>query len=292
MTPYVTRLVSTARSHSPGCRRVHCYWRGSSCAASSSVWKPPTERREAIEREFHQVGLSHELWPAVDGHELTDDALQAVDQNARARVGLCRLDRSSLACLMSHLAVLRHLVKSDEDMLAVFEDDARLHPDLPKVLAALEGKAARFDVVKLQRRNMTRPYFPVYQPLLPYTLGRVQFDDFGSDGYVMTRHAAAHLLERFPVPIYEIDWIISRYWDNGLSGVLYVDPPVVFHDQILTSHIAQHRSDAEAEYQAYRRRNPSAMVRRVVGRIRRSVKKRRGFQALRRQDRDADPYEF
>ena len=88
------------------------------------------ERREAIDHEFRKVGVAYELWPAVDGHGLTDDDLQAVDQDARAHLGLCRLDRSSLACLMSHMAVLRHLVESEDDMLAVFEDDARLHPDL------------------------------------------------------------------------------------------------------------------------------------------------------------------
>ena len=113
----------------------------------------------------------------------------------------------------------------------------------------------------------------------------MRFHDFGGDGYVITRQAATHLLERFPMPIYEIDWIIPRYWENGLSHVLYVQPPVVFHDEVLPSYIAPYRVDARAEYRTKRWLNPLAMTQRVAAQIGRSVRKRRGFRKLRVQDR-------
>ena len=186
------------------------------------------ERREAIQGEFEKVGLPYELWPAISGFDLTDETKRSVNHEARDRVGLRRMDFASVACLLSHLSVFRHLVESRDDMVAVFEDDARLHPDLPDVLDALKGKADKFDVIKLQRRHVHLPHYPVYQLLRSHSLGRVKYQDTGADGYVITRHAAAHLLDRFPRPVHEIDWIIPRYWENGLRHVLYVNPPSFF----------------------------------------------------------------
>ena len=71
-------------------------------------------------------------------------------------------------------------------MVAIFEDDARLHPDLPDLpdaLDALDGTAEKFDIVKLQR-NGAPPYYPVYQLLPSRSLGRVRYYDRG--GYTGT----------------------------------------------------------------------------------------------------------
>ena len=91
------------------------------------------ERREAIDHAFHKVGLEYEIWPAVDGHCLTESDRAVIDLLARARLGVRPMDDSPTACLLSHYAVLRHLVESEDEMLAVFEDDARLHPDVVDV---------------------------------------------------------------------------------------------------------------------------------------------------------------
>ena len=250
------------------------------------------ERREAIESEFQNVGLAYELWPATSGFDLSDDIKSSVDYETRDRLGLRRLDDASIGCLLSHLAILRRLVDSTDDMVAVFEDDARLHPDLPDVLDALEGKADKFDVVKLQRRYTHLTYVPVYQLLPSHSLGRVRYSDIGAYGYVITRHAAAHLLERFPWPVHEIDWIIPRFWENGLRNVLYVNPPVVFHDDVLPSHIDSHSARTRAALRTKMRRDPRIAARRFVAGMKRRYQKWRGFRAMRRRDRDIDPYGF
>ena len=248
------------------------------------------ERREAIDHEFRKVGLEYELWPAVDGHSLTDSDRAAIDRRTRARLGLRPMDDSSIACLMSHLAIFRHLVESADEMVAVFEDDARFHYTLPDVLDALEGKSGKFDVVKLQRLKPL-PYFPVYQ-LGAHSLGRVRYHDAGAYGYVITRTAAAHLLERFPHPVHEIDWIIPRFWDNGLRNVLYVNPPVVAHDDMLPSYIDGKRLRVRAQHHQRMITYPSLMARRLCAGAQRRWHRWRGFRELRRQDRDIDPFGF
>ena len=250
------------------------------------------ERRVAIDREFRKVGLPYELWPAVDGHDLAEKDLRAIDRGGRLRAGLAPLDTMAAACLLSHLSVFRQLEESGDDMVAIFEDDARLHPDLPDVLEALDGKANKFDVVKLNRTDRLLPYFPVYQFMRSHGLGRVKYQDHGAYGYVITRRAAAHLLERFPRPVHEIDWIVPRFWENGLQRVLYVDPPVVFHDDILPSYIEDDRVESRLKYRRLMRRNPLIFAQRMRAALRRSVRRYYLFRKLRKRDRDIDPSSF
>jgi len=250
------------------------------------------ERRQAIHKEFRKVDLPYELWPATSPSDLTDEIKRSVDHQARDRLGLRRLDTASLGCLLSHLAIFRHLLESGNDMVAVFEDDARLHPDLPTVLDALEGKSSKFDVIKLQRRYTYLPYVPVYQLLPSYSLGRVKYADIGNDGYVLTRHAAQHLLNRFPRPVHNADMILPRFWENGLRNVLYVDPPVVFHDEMLPSQISEYLSHERAVLRARMRRDPRVAVRRLLASVSRRYYSWRDFRQLRRLDKNIDPLDF
>jgi len=245
------------------------------------------ERREAIKHEFHKIGLEYELWPAISRFDLTSDTRQLVDQKARARRGMFPMDDGTIACNLSHYAVLRSLADSGDDMAAIFEDDAKLHPDIVNVLDALEGKADKFDVVKLQRRRK-RPYLPVFHLTRQHTIGRIRYHDFGGEGYVITRRVATYLLNKFPRPFYEIDQIIPRYWETGLRRILYLDPPVVFHEECLPSYIEDIRRPAR--YASYR--NPVLTKRRFVATIKRVFKRRTMFHQLRREDRNVDPLSF
>ena len=83
-----------------------------------------SERREAIGREFGKVGLDYEIWEAVDGSRLTEEELASVDNETRNRLGYDEMDRPALACLLSHTAALRSLADSEDEVIAVFEDDA------------------------------------------------------------------------------------------------------------------------------------------------------------------------
>ena len=241
-------------------------------------------RQASIDREFRKVGLDYDLWPAIDGSRLSAADRSAVNHVARARLGLFDLDDPTIACLLSHLAALRHFVESGDGLAAVFEDDARLDPNLPAVLSALEGEAGRFDVVKLQRRWNWKTYLPVCRILPSHTIGRVRFHDIGGYGYVITRGAARQLLE-CRVRHWEIDQLIGRFWDTGLKKVLYVDPPVVFHDGALPSHIAGSRSVGIMEHRRLRRRNPLAEGRRLWAMVVRQVRRGWHWRRVRRADR-------
>ena len=234
--------------------------------------------------EFARVGLDYEIWPAKDARTLTADDRAFVDRSARERLGLHPIPDGSLACTLSERAAMHHLVTHGPEMMAVFEDDARFKPDLPAVLQALERQPSAFDIVKLQRRNLRRPFIPTTPLPTGHRLGRVRFSDFGSEGYVITREAARLLLERIPRMVRDLDHDLSYFWENGLN-VLYLDPPVVREDRKYGSQIHETRSAERLVHRRERLRRPTILARRLKAIIANDLRRRAAFRRLLRSDR-------
>ena len=243
-----------------------------------------TERRRRMAEEFARVGLDYEIWPAKDARTLTDEDRAFVDRAARERLGLHPVPDGSLACTLSERAAMHHLARNGPEMMAVFEDDARFGDDLPAVLRVLEQQPSTFDIVKLQRRNLRRPFIPTIPLPTGHRLGRVRFSDFGSEGYVITREAARLLLERIPRMIRDLDHELSYFWENGLN-VLYLDPPVVHEDEAYGSQIHETRSTERLAHRRERHRRPSILARRLKAVIANDLRRRIAFRRLLRSDR-------
>ena len=247
-----------------------------------------TERRRRMAEEFARVGLDYEIWPAKDARTLTDEDRAFVDHAARERLGLYPIPDGSLACTLSERAAMHDLVRNGPESMAVFEDDARFEAGLPAVLQTLEGQTHGFDIVKLQRRNLRRPFIPAMSLPTGHRLGRVRFSDFGSEGYVITREAARLLLVRIPRMVRDMDHELSYFWENGLN-VLYLDPPVVREDREYGSQIHETRSVERIAHRRQRLRQPKLMARRVKAVIANDLRRRLAFQQLMRSDRGSKP---
>ena len=247
-----------------------------------------TERRRQMAEEFARVGLEYEIWPAKDARTLTDGDREFVDHAQRNRLGLHPVPDGSLACTLSERAAMRDLVRNGPEVMAVFEDDARLGAKLPPVLQALEQHSHMFDIVKLQRRNLRRPFIPAFPLPTGHRLGRIRFSDFGSEGYVITRVAARLLLERIPRMVRDLDHELSYFWENGLN-VLYLDPPVVREDGAYGSQIQETRSAERLGHRRERLRRPAILVRRLKAIVSNDVRRRIAFRRLLRSDRAAAP---
>ena len=236
--------------------------------------------------EFARVGLDYEIWPAKDARTLTDEDRAFVDRTARERLGLHPIPDGSVANTLSQRAAMRDLVRNGPEMMAVFEDDARFDDGLPAVLQELERRSGMFDIVKLQRRNLRRPFCPTDALGTGHRLGRVRYADFGSDGYIITRDAALLLLDRTPHMVREIDHVLSRFWENGLN-VLYVDPPVVWEDGAEDSQIQATRIAQRLAHRHERRRRPLVLVRRLTAMVANDFRRRIAFRRLRSYDRSS-----
>lgn len=235
-------------------------------------------RRAEMDHEFDALGLRYEIKSAIDGRRLSPDHLAQVDCEGRWRLGLRPHDNGSIACWLTHREVMRDLAANGPDMMAVFEDDARLTPELPEVLRGLETRPFTFDLVSLYRGHPRRPFVPCVSVTGGHSAGRVRYSDSGSVGYVITRPAARHFLETTPRMVLGLDHALLRFWVSGLN-TFYVDPPVVHHGGAHDSEIDDHRVTARAERDAT---DASAAIlwRRAVAGTRRAVKKRLAFRRL------------
>ena len=245
-----------------------------------------TERRQRMAEEFARVGLDYEIWPAKDARTLTDEDRAFVDHAARERLGLHPVPDGSLACTLSERAAMHDLATNGPESMAVFEDDARFDAGLPAVLRALERRTHVFDIVKLARRNLRKPFIPTMSLPTGHRLGRVRFSDFGSEGYVITREAARLLLERIPRMVRDLDHELSYFWENGLN-VLYVDPPVVREDPEYGSQIQETRSAERLEHRRERLRRPGILARRVKAIIAHDIRRLIAFRRQLRSDQRA-----
>ena len=228
--------------------------------------------------EFGHIGLEYTIKNAIDSHYLTPQHLSKVDWEGRRQLGLYPQALGSIACWLTYREVMQDLVNCGPPVMAIFQDDARFHPVLPKVLCALEMEAHQFDVVVLHRRNPSRQFIPRINLRGGHVLGRVKYHDSGAEGYVITRRAASHFLQSTSMMIREIDQAIPRFWESGLN-VYYVNPPVVFHGETNDSQIEMDRERSRKQ----RNRNENStlvLCRRLCHWPLQSIRKRIAFRNL------------
>ena len=245
------------------------------------------ERRRRMEEQFASLGLEATFHPAVDAQELTPETYAKVDRETRRRLGLWPQADGSIANWISQRQVMREIVEHGPETAVIFEDDAVLSADLPKVLGALERRSFAFDVVKLNRRSLKKPFIPCESLDTGHRVGRIRYHDYGNEGYVITRDAARHFLENTPMMMWEIDQAIPRFWENGLN-VFYVDPPVVSQDERGDSQIERYRALSRKK----QRRTDGVLYvtwRRVVSAFVREVQRRIAFRRLLRGEIGVTP---
>lgn len=88
------------------------------------------ERRAAMLAHLQSLGVACELVDAVDGRTLPESELQRLVAPGR------QMHPGAVGCYLSHLAVYERMRERRLDVALVLEDDARLHPQIPRLLAA------------------------------------------------------------------------------------------------------------------------------------------------------------
>lgn len=109
---------------------------------------------------------------------------------------------------------------------------------------------------------------------------------------MITRRAAAQMLRRFPRPSLEIDWILPRFWVNGLDRVFWANPPLVFHNEVLPSQIEHGRLRSRSEQDRARFRNPLLVAIRLLAILRWGFVRKWAWLRVRRQDRSTQATSF
>ena len=98
-----------------------------------------TERRHSIEEQLTNLGLSHEMLPAVKGKLLSpDDRRNSYDELRFVRNEGRSALPGELGCALSHIEAYRLVVERKLPYALILEDDAWLNPNVPQLLKAIE----------------------------------------------------------------------------------------------------------------------------------------------------------
>ena len=197
------------------------------------------ERRKRIVEQFEILGLELEIFTGVDGHELPkEDYFNYGDRHS----GLVNWKHPNvpgmLGCWISHRQVWLNALDEGLDMIAVFEDDVTLDPNVEQVLSAVEvglDTIPDFDIIFLDNRRPDRQFIPLAVVDHMFSVGLVRYGNLGTSGYIITRGAMQHLLRRYSHMPVAIDQLIHAGWKNGLQ-TFTLNPQVVFHGVRFVNH--------------------------------------------------------
>lgn len=174
------------------------------------------DRRAKVLSRLTALGLTAEVFPAIDGYSLP---LPDPHYDGRTRRLLHGKDMTpgEIGCARSHLAVYKELLRRGMPYALILEDDAILEDTLPKALRCLEEASDTWDLVRFlgkakDLKRMRR------QSLLSdgLALTRIYGTPGGAYGYVLNRRAASHLADCGFSRWMPIDTLHGQVWYHRL----------------------------------------------------------------------------
>jgi len=188
------------------------------------------DRRQNMTNRLADIGLEFSFIDAVVGKTIPAEEHARLTSATRQNYYPSPMSAGALGCLLSHRNAWQKLLDSKADMALVLEDDAMLVPEIVPILERIKRLKGRFDIISLERRLM-RPLVDIAQLSETHRLTHTQFNNSGATGYIITPKAAHILLERSIPAIYEVDVLMNRWWDHGLS-FLITQPALVQEDDL------------------------------------------------------------
>jgi glycosyl transferase family 25 len=182
------------------------------------------DRRALMTRQFDAHGIDVQFFSGIEPRSPFDDVPEA-DVLARMRRYGRPLTKGEVGCYLSHREVWKRLINSTDAAWCVMEDDIALRDGFADVVRELAANREHWDVVRLMGLNWnTRIPFAD----LPSGAKLMWMDrqPVGTQCYVLTREAAARLLQHTERMIHAIDTAIDRHWQHGLR-LLITEPEFV-----------------------------------------------------------------
>ena len=240
------------------------------------------ERKEKISAQFKNIGIECEFLGAIDGREITDKDRSLVDNEKRKRITKYPLTDNEIACWLSHKNAMLSLLASNEEMIAIIEDDAVLSPEFANVIKNIEKSNIKFDVIDLHRKFKKGEFFVTCHKLIDrHAVGRIGRSHMGAIGYIISRNGAQKFLDYAPRFAHAIDKEMRRYWANGLD-IYGLETPIVSHNDSEHSYIDETRGQ---ERPKERKSYPDAKkfgFQRKLNQIKDSINKRISFYKITR----------
>lgn len=186
-------------------------------------------RRARLEASLAPYQLSYQWIEGVDARSWTSQMMQQyIDQNQVERNMWHEPIPGSIGCYLSHLKACKALLDSQDEAAIILEDDAEITAEFASHLACLEAASPALDVIFLCDRRPHRPAPVIGHSAKGLAFTFKRFANIGANGYVINRKAASYLCSHHAQFGLEIDTLLNRWWQTGLS-VATTAPQLVTH---------------------------------------------------------------
>lgn len=191
-----------------------------------------SDRWKWVENNFRNVGVVIHRIEAIDASAPT-----AAEQIDNITIPDSGLSRAEAACILSHREAWRALLDSEEEFLAVFEDDVHVSADMSQLLNS-QLLHAGMDLIKLEVPIGKVSYtHKAVSPYMGRALHRLVSKAYGAAGYIVSRRCATYLLEITERCNAPVDVILfddkSPIWQKFIA--LQVVPAACVQDFVLSA---------------------------------------------------------
>lgn len=218
---------------------------------SDKVWLPNPTSIEVIsmpsaaERRATFAGAARDArtgWRFVDAESAAPADAPYSDAAAVRRFGRT-LSRGEIGCFASHLASWKSLLDSGDRQRIVLEDDTIIDWALMDRIAEIDFARLGIDLVRFYSTHSFQHRIAVERFLGPHThLLQTRGMFLGTQGYLLTRHAAQRLVRLATSITMPVDWFMARYWAYGFRNYCVFPFPLI--ERFVPSNIGERAHEA------------------------------------------------
>ena len=175
------------------------------------------KRMANVQREAEKIQVTPHIFPAIMAKTMSKEELE------RATIPNSFLMPGEIGCALSHLAVYKEFLATDNQSVLIFEDDVTFTPD-----CSLQALQACREFVE----SLTRPSVLLLSPVDRYYKKVHQIDNisiyssfhgFCTYAYILNREAVKNILS-YQTPICDTIDYFKHYYYLGICDVYFTDP--------------------------------------------------------------------
>ena len=204
--------------------------------------KSAEARRRTVAARLDAAGIAFTVFDAVDGRAFDVEAQPVYDGPRRRALYGHDMLGGEIGCLLSHKAILEHVVRDGRGPALVFEDDIVLDPYFGAAVDALMAHQDRWELVRFlgdakTQRQRQRPLLDLGGG---FWMTRLLTQPGGAAAYIVSESGAAKLLKHLDKTPFPIDVLMGRPWLTGVGNFM-VRPGLAVQDPALGSDIGDAR---------------------------------------------------
>ncbi len=212
-------------------------------------------RRDYMEQTLAALGLAHEFVPGVDGQKLSPQELAVYDSRRCREIYGSDMRPGEIGCYLGHYRLYQRLLAENVKLALVLEDDVRLDPALPALMADVERLPIESWSIIHLRSGRGKVYSGKGNAfrgtvLADFSTGHklllLRTHILSGGAYFINQDGLRRMVEFGQRIFLPIDHTMDRYWENAILP-LVVRPLPVGHNNDFESSIGSHGRESREQ---------------------------------------------